>query len=406
MRIGIVTTWFERGAAMVSRAYRDVLAADHDVFIYARAGETYGIGDPAWDTPNVTWGRRAWGADYTKIDWREFRRWVFDQQLDTVLFNEQICWAPIVLARRELPVSIGAYVDYYTAETAPLFRLYDYLICNTQRHFSVFAEHGNAHHVPWGTDLDLFRPQPERRPAGPRTFFLSGGMNPPRKGALPALQAFHELDADWRFLFHIQAPLSRYPAMAEICTADPRIEVVEGAVTAPGLYHRGDVYVYPALLDGIGLTVPEALACGLPVVATDNAPMNEFVKHGENGWCIPPHEFRGRSDGYYWAEAHCTVAAIKAALQQCVDVEDDLPRFRQAARTSAETQLNWTANSATMVRQFRDIADRRHRIEGLERLEGRALRLCRLSPNKAWVKWLFDRTRAARAPFSTALVYG
>lgn len=51
MRIGIVTTWFERGAAMVSKAYRDVLAQRHDVLIYARGGERTGEGDPHWDQP-------------------------------------------------------------------------------------------------------------------------------------------------------------------------------------------------------------------------------------------------------------------------------------------------------------------------------------------------------------------
>ena len=31
----------------------------------------------------------------------------------------------------------------------------------------------------------------------------------------------------------------------------------------------GDVFVYPSRLEGIGLCVPEALACGLPVITTD-----------------------------------------------------------------------------------------------------------------------------------------
>ena len=39
MNIGIVTTWFERGGAYVSRQYRDLLKNDFNVFIYARGGE-------------------------------------------------------------------------------------------------------------------------------------------------------------------------------------------------------------------------------------------------------------------------------------------------------------------------------------------------------------------------------
>ena len=40
MNIGIVTTWFERGAAYVSKQYKDSLEeCGHKVFIYSRGGE-------------------------------------------------------------------------------------------------------------------------------------------------------------------------------------------------------------------------------------------------------------------------------------------------------------------------------------------------------------------------------
>lgn len=39
MNIGLVTTWFERGAAYVSKAYLNSLKTDNNVFIYARGGE-------------------------------------------------------------------------------------------------------------------------------------------------------------------------------------------------------------------------------------------------------------------------------------------------------------------------------------------------------------------------------
>lgn len=60
MNIGIVTTWFERGAAYVSRQFEQVLEKDgHNVFILARGGEKYAKGDPKWDLDNVHWGKNA-----------------------------------------------------------------------------------------------------------------------------------------------------------------------------------------------------------------------------------------------------------------------------------------------------------------------------------------------------------
>lgn len=57
MNIGIVTTWFERGAAYVSKAYFESLNNDeNNIFIFARGGESYAKGDPKWDNEYVTWG--------------------------------------------------------------------------------------------------------------------------------------------------------------------------------------------------------------------------------------------------------------------------------------------------------------------------------------------------------------
>lgn len=41
MNVGIVTTWFERGAAYVSRQYLEALRSDsnNSVYIYARGGD-------------------------------------------------------------------------------------------------------------------------------------------------------------------------------------------------------------------------------------------------------------------------------------------------------------------------------------------------------------------------------
>ena len=64
MRIGIVTTWFERGAAYVSRQYRKQLERQHEVFIYARGGERQAIQDPKWDDKNVTWGKASVIPDF------------------------------------------------------------------------------------------------------------------------------------------------------------------------------------------------------------------------------------------------------------------------------------------------------------------------------------------------------
>lgn len=53
--------------------------------------------------------------------------------------------------------------------------------------------------------------------------------------------------------------------------------ILENTVPAPGLYYMGDVYVYPSRLEGISLTVVEAISSGMPVIVPNDGPMNEFL---------------------------------------------------------------------------------------------------------------------------------
>ena len=49
-----------------------------------------------------------------------------------------------------------------------------------------------------------------------------------------------------------------------------------------------DIFVFPSRWDGWGMVVPEALAAGLPVVATDQViSAHEFIQNGVNGFSVP-----------------------------------------------------------------------------------------------------------------------
>jgi glycosyltransferase involved in cell wall biosynthesis len=49
-----------------------------------------------------------------------------------------------------------------------------------------------------------------------------------------------------------------------------------------------DVYVQPSLGEPFGIAALEAMAAGLPVVATSAGGLPELVEHGRTGWLIPP----------------------------------------------------------------------------------------------------------------------
>lgn len=87
-------------------------------------------------------------------------------------------------------------------------------------------------------------------------------------------------------------------------------------------YLDAEILAHPALFEGFGLSVAEALACGLPVVAfSDCAGTNEFVRDGDNGLLVD------RAGG---------PAALAEALDRLIS-DDELRRaIRERAPRSME----------------------------------------------------------------------
>jgi len=346
MNIGIVTTWFERGAAYVSKAYVKTLSKQHKVFIYARGGEKFAKGDPNWDSSNVHWGNKYTGRIPSYVNWSDFYSWFTENQLQVIIFNEQISWDIILKCRAKLNIPIGAYIDYYKKNTVELFDLYDFLLCNTKRHYSIFQWHKNAIYIPWGTDIELLQPSKnDKLFEEDITFFHSCGMSPHRKGTDILVEAFKLVPGDSKLIIHSQAKGVITGALKNAIQDNTRITLIEEEISLPGLYYLGDIYVYPSRLDGIGLTIAEALACGLPVIATNEQPMNEFIQDDINGKLVKVSNYKKRYDHYYWPEAECDVPMLTAAMVSYINNLDQLTIHSNNARKSAEMFFNWDKNS-------------------------------------------------------------
>ena len=53
-------------------------------------------------------------------------------------------------------------------------------------------------------------------------------------------------------------------------------------------YGLADVFLFPSAMEGFGLAVGEAMACGLPVVASDRGSIPELLVDGEGGFLCAP----------------------------------------------------------------------------------------------------------------------
>ena len=83
-----------------------------------------------------------------------------------------------------------------------------------------------------------------------------------------------------------------------------------------------DLLLLPSETESFGLVALEAMACGVPVIATDVGGVPEVVTHGENGWLVPvgdhqamaAHAVRLLRDQDLWHKASTAARAAAEAF--------------------------------------------------------------------------------------------
>lgn len=330
LRIGLVSIWFERGQAYVTKTLRDVLARHQATFVLARTGGVYGQAkletQGFWDVPNLTVH-----PDY-RIPPSKLTEWIRQNRLDAVVFNEEYDW-DLVRAAKSAGVKVLTYLDYYKESWKPLMFLYDGVLCSTLRTFYLVRDVCEAHYVGWAVDTDLFRPREGASGEGDKfTFFHNAGwlgINY-RKMTPAVIEAFDRVSHDLpgaTLLVHAQAELERLPPrVVRIVHENPRITYGVETVPAPGLYHQGRILLFPTKLEGLGLPLLEGMACGLSAIATDAPPMNEFVRDGYNGLLVRVARTETRADNIAFPE---TIVDLNHLAHRMLELGRDEVRVKE-----------------------------------------------------------------------------
>jgi glycosyltransferase involved in cell wall biosynthesis len=156
--------------------------------------------------------------------------------------------------------------------------------------------------IPNGIDTSRFQPNPMVRQAvreqlgcAPDAFvWLTVGRLEPVKNHLGLLSAFREVAAvhpNARLLIAGQGSLqaATEQRIAELGLAD-RVRLLGTRRDIPDLLNAADAFVLPSLWEGMPLTLLEASAAALPIVATDVGGNSEVVLDGKTGYLVPPQE--------------------------------------------------------------------------------------------------------------------
>lgn len=109
------------------------------------------------------------------------------------------------------------------------------------------------------------------------------------------------------------------------------------------LYRASDVYVHPARAEVLGLTIVEALACGVPAVASRVGGIPEVVRDGENGLLVPAED----------------PAALASALGTLLGDEGLRQRLGTHAATDAAARFSLDAQADAYLGLYTDLVTAR-----------------------------------------------
>jgi glycosyltransferase involved in cell wall biosynthesis len=108
------------------------------------------------------------------------------------------------------------------------------------------------------------------------------------EGLLRAVALVASTDPSFRLRIAGDGPLG--PALRGLARelgVETRVEFLGDVKDVAGLLQDASLFVLPSLTEGISLTLLEAMARGLPVVATDVGGNREVVVHGQTGLLVP-----------------------------------------------------------------------------------------------------------------------
>lgn len=191
-----------------------------------------------------------------------------------------------------------------------------------------------------GVSLDLFRPSLlPKKSQRTRILFVGGHFD--RKGGPDLLEAARGLGDGVELDIVTGGDVPAIPAGV-------RANVYRGLTPQSdkliGLYRAADIFVLPSRGDCMPQAVIEAIACGLPVVATRVGAIPEMVSDGVNGHLVParnPKELRAALDSLlkHPGRRHSMGHHSRVLAQQVYDADRNNQRIFEMMKRLAAGRL-------------------------------------------------------------------
>lgn len=184
--------------------------------------------------------------------------------------------------------------------------------------------------VPVGVDQTVFQPRPEVKPV-PGRLMVTSSSDVPMKGLVPLLEAVAKLRTERPVELTV---IGRPRAGGRVDRAIERLGLRDAVRCVSGIsdedlarqYGEAEVAVVPSLYEGFSLPAVEAMACGVPLVATTGGALPEVVgREGETGLLVPPND----------------PGALAAGITRLLDDPELRARLGEAGRRRVLDRFTW-----------------------------------------------------------------
>jgi glycosyltransferase involved in cell wall biosynthesis len=122
--------------------------------------------------------------------------------------------------------------------------------------------------------------------------------------------------------------------------------VLRGTFPQATLLHefaQASVFTLASLEEGLALVIPQAMACGIPVICSTNTGGADIVRDGQDGFIFPAGD----------------VEALKSHLRWSYDHQDRLKQMGQSALERVQTGFSWNDYGDRIEAAYQKVLARR-----------------------------------------------
>jgi glycosyltransferase involved in cell wall biosynthesis len=223
-----------------------------------------------------------------------------------------------------------------------LWPLADHLLCNAAalkeeltRRYRIPAARITV--IPNGVDTVFFRPEEVVPPPDPQVILSVARLVPDKDHGtlISAFRLVSEAYPEAKLWLAGDGPQQEAIERQVRLLPPGRVRLWPGQTDIRPLLHRASLLVLSSCHEGLPNVVLEAMAAGLPVVATQVGGLPEVVVPGRTGWLVPPRD----------------VNALAAAMAHLLGDGASRQSFGRAGRERAERQYS----IAAMVRGHEEV---------------------------------------------------